>query len=197
MNHTFYKIAYTVIKPILWLFFPTWSKGREHVPEGGAVLCANHNNAVDPILIALAMPRNSGLRFMAKKELFQNKLLGWLLLRLGAFPVDRQANDLVAMKTAMKCLQGGEKLILFPEGTRVECEGEVSAKGGAVMFATRTGVPMIPIYCGGKHKLFRRNAIIFGEPYMPQSAGRRPTAEENRQFADELLERIYKLKEQV
>ena len=197
MNHTFYRIAYAVVKPILWLFFPIRSKGREHVPAGGAVLCANHNNAVDPILIALALPGNSGLRFMAKKELFRNKLLGWLLLRLGVFPVDREANDLVAMKTAMKCLQGGEKLILFPEGTRVECEGEVSAKGGAVMFATRTGVPMIPIYCGGKHKLFRRTSIVFGEPYMPHFAGRRPTAEENRQFADELLDRIYQLKEQV
>ena len=46
-------------------------------------------------------------------------------------------------------------------------------------------------------KLFRRTSIVFGEPYMPHFAGRRPTAEENRQFADELLDRIYQLKEQV
>ena len=197
MSHTFFKFAYTVVKPIFALLCPIRVIGREHVPEGGAVLCANHNNAVDPILIALALPKNAGLRFMAKMELFQNPFLKWLFLKLGAFPVDRKNNDVTAMKTAMRCLQNGEKLMLFPEGTRVKSEGDVAAKGGAVMFATRTGVPMIPIYCGGREKFFRRSTIVFGEPYLPQAAGRRPTAEENRQFADELLHRIYSLKEKV
>ena len=197
MSHTFFKFAYTVVKPIFALLCPIRVIGREHVPEGGAVLCANHNNAVDPILIALALPKDAGLRFMAKMELFQNPFLKWLFLKLGAFPVDRKNNDVTAMKTAMRCLQNGEKLMLFPEGTRVKSEGDVAAKGGAVMFATRTGVPMIPIYCGGREKFFRRSTIVFGEPYLPQAAGRRPTAEETRQFADELLHRIYSLKEKV
>ena len=193
----FYKLAYCVVKPIFALLCPIRVIGREHVPAGGAVLCANHNNAIDPILIALALPKDAGIRFMAKMELFRNFLLKWLFLKLGAFPVNRENNDVAAMKIAMRCLQTGEKLLLFPEGTRVKNEGDVAAKGGAVMFATRTGVPMVPIYCGGREKLFRRSTIVFGEPYSPQSAGRRPTAEENRQFADELLRRIYHLKEQM
>ena len=101
------------------------------------------------------------------------------------------------MKTAMKCLQEGQKLIVFPEGTRVEEEGGASAKGGAVMLSTRTGVPMVPIYCGGKKRLFRRDTVVFGEPYSPVIAGRRPTPEENREIAEELMERIYALKESV
>ena len=193
----FFKFAYCVVKPIFALLCPIRVIGRENVPAGGAVLCANHNNAVDPILIALALPTDAGLRFMAKMELFQNFFLKWLFCKLGAFPVNREGNDVVAMKTAMRCLQSGEKLLLFPEGTRVKSEGDVAAKGGAVMFATRTGVPMVPIYCGGREKLFHRSTIVFGQPYSPHSAGRRPTAEENRQFADELLHRIYNLKEKV
>ena len=101
------------------------------------------------------------------------------------------------MKTAMKCLQEGQKLVVFPEGTRVDQEGEASAKGGAVMLATRTGVPMVPVYCGGKKKFFRRETIVFGTPYCPVITGRRPTPEENRQIAEELMERIYALKEIV
>ena len=195
MSRRFYHFAYLVVRPIFWLLFPYRAEGLENVPEGGAVLCANHNNAVDPILIALSLPKNAGLRFMAKMELFRNPLLRRLFLALGAFPVDRGGNDVNAMKTAIKCLQGGERLLLFPEGTRVENAGDTGAKGGAVMFATRTGVPMIPIYCGGRHKFLRRSRIVFGEPYIPQFAGRRPTAEENHQFAEELLRRIYRLGE--
>ncbi len=196
MSRRFYRFAYTIVKPIFWLLCPFRVEGLENVPEGGAVLCANHNNAVDPILIALSLPRKTVLRFMAKMELFQHPFLSRLFRALGAFPVDREGNDMSAMKTAMKCLQSGEKLVLFPEGTRVDNAGDTAAKGGAVMFATRTGVPMVPIYCGGKHKFFRRSRIVFGQPYIPEFAGRRPTAEENRQFADELLRRIYRLGEE-
>ena len=63
------------------------------------------------------------------------------------------------------------------------------------MLAIRTGVPMVPIYCGGKKKLFHRGTIVFGAPYSPVIAGRRPTPEENRDIAEELMRRIYSLKE--
>ena len=72
-------------------------------------------------------------------------------------------------------------------------QGEVEAKGGVTVMAARTGVPMIPIYCGGKHKLFRRTTVVFGEPYYPVIAGRRPTAEENQRSAEEIMDRIYSL----
>ena len=192
----FYRVIHAVLRPLIFLLFPLSVQGRENLPEGGAVLCSNHASAWDPILVALKIPRTVPLRFMAKAELFRNPVLGWLLRHLGAFPVHRGANDLAAMKTAMKCLQEGQKLIVFPEGTRVEEEGGASAKGGAVMLSTRTGVPMVPIYCGGRKHLFHRDTIVFGEPYSPVIAGRRPTPEENRDIAEELMERIYALREE-
>ena len=191
----FYRAVHMILRPLLYLLFPLSARGSEHIPDGGAVLCSNHASAWDPVLLAVKIPRTVPLRFMAKAELFENPVLGWLLRKLGAFPIHRGANDLAAMKTAMKCLQDGQKLLVFPEGTRVEEEGETSAKGGAVVLSTRAKVPMVPIYCGGRKRLFRRDTVVFGEPYSPVIAGRRPTPEENRNIAEELMERIYALRE--
>ena len=191
----FYHIVYAIVRPILRLLFPMRVVGLENVPEGGALLCANHASGWDPVLIAVALPNDSRLSFMAKDQLFKIPVLGWLIAKLGAFPVRRGGSDLTAMKTAMKALNDGRRLMVFPEGTRVERQGEVEAKGGVTVMATRTGAPMIPIYCGGKHKFLRRTTIVFGEPYHPVIAGRRPTPEENHPAAEEILRRIYALSE--
>ena len=116
----FYRVAHSILRPLLYLLFPLSVQGVENIPDGGAVLCSNHASAWDPVLVALKIPRTVPLRFIAKAELFKNPLLNWLLRKLGAFPIHRGANDLGAMKTAMKCLQDGQKLMVFPEGTRVE-----------------------------------------------------------------------------
>ena len=191
----FFHIAYLFVKPIIAILFPHRVVGLENLPEGGALLCANHASGWDPVLIAVCLPNASRLSFMGKDSLFRIPVLGWLIRKLGAFPVKRGGNDLVAMKTAMKALTDGRRLLVFPEGTRVAHQGDTEAKGGVTVMATRTGTPMIPIYCGGKHKLFRRTTVVFGEPYCPVIAGRRPTPEENHQAAAEILSRIYAMAE--
>lgn len=191
----FYQVVYTVLRPLLRLLFPMRVVGLERVPEGGCLICPNHASGWDPILVALALPRDSGVVFMAKEQLFRTPLLSWLLRKLGAFPVRRGGNDLTAMKTAIKSLQDGKRLLIFPEGTRVDHPGEAEAKGGVTVMSTRTGAPIVPVYCGGKHKFLRRTTVVFGTPYSPVIAGRRPTQEENRQAAEELLRRIYALSE--
>ena len=190
MNRFFHWV-YIIVRPLIRLLMPFRAVGLENMPEGGALLCANHASGWDPILIALALPNDSALTFMAKEELFRNRLLNWLIRKLGGFPVNRGGNDLAAMKTALKALGDGKRLLVFPEGTRVEKEGDAQAKGGITMMATRTGVPIVPIYCGGKKKFFHRYTIVFGEPYVPVIEGRRPTQEENHQIANEILRRIY------
>ena len=191
----FYRIIYAIAAPIIHLLFPCRTVGLEDFPEEGALLCAKHASGGDPLLIALNLPKDARLTVMAKDQLFRIPLLGFFLKKLGIFPVKRGGNDLTAMKTAMKVLSGGNRLLVFPEGTRVEEQGEVEAKGGVTMMATRTGVPMVPVYCGGKHKFFRKTTIAFGKPYVPVIAGRRPTPDENRAIAQEILERIYALSE--
>ncbi len=192
---TFYQVAYTVIKPLIRLFFPHRAVGLENLPEGGALLCANHISGWDPFLIAVSLPRDSRLVVMAKDELFHIPVVGFLLRKLGISPVKRGGNDLGAMKTAIRSLNEGKRLLVFPEGTRVDSEGSVEAKGGVAVMASRTGTPMVPVYCGTKQKFLHRTTIVFGEPYSPVIAGRRATAEESRQAAEEILRRIYALDE--
>ena len=192
---TFYHVAYTVIKPLIRLFFPYRAVGLENLPEGGALLCANHISGWDPFLIAVSLPRDSRLVVMAKDELFHIPVVGFLLRKLGIFPVKRGGNDLGAMKTAIRSLNEGKRLLVFPEGTRGGSEGAVEAKGGVAVLASRPGTPMVPVYCGTKQKFLHRTTIVFGEPYSPVIAGRRATAEESRQAAEEILRRIYALDE--
>ena len=104
---TFYQVAYTVIKPLIRLFFPHRAVGLENLPEGGALLCANHISGWDPFLIAVSLPRDSRLVVMAKDELFHIPVVGFLLRKLGIFPVKRGGNDLGAMKTAIRSLNEG------------------------------------------------------------------------------------------
>ena len=191
----FYNFVYTILKPLIWLFFPHRVVGLENIPEGGALLCANHISAWDPFLIAVSLPKNSRLVVMAKDELFHIPIVGFLLRKLGIFPVKRGGNDLTAMKTAIKSLNDGKRLLVFPEGTRVDNKDESEAKGGVVLMSTRTNTPMVPVYCGTKHKFLRKTTIVFGEPYSPVIAGRRATAEENRKAAAEIRRRIYALED--
>lgn len=191
----FYHFVYIIVRPLVRLLLPFRSVGAENVPEGGVLLCANHASGWDPIMIALALPNDSRMNFMAKEELFRNGFLRWLITKLGGFPVKRGGNDLAAMKTSLKILGNGDRLLVFPEGTRVEKEGDTGAKGGITVMATRTGVPIVPIYCGGKKKLFHKYTIAFGEPYTPVIVGRRPTPEENQQAAEEVMRRIYDMRE--
>ena len=190
----FYRIAYSIIAPLIRLFFPHRAVGLENLPEGGALICPNHASAWDPVIVAIAMPRRAGMAFMGKEQLFRIPPLGWLFKKLGAFPVKRGGNDLTAMRFSLTSLREGKRLLMFPEGTRSK-DGEMGeAKTGAAMFAIRTGVPIVPMYIPAKKKWFRRTPVIFGEPFYPQIEGKKGTPEDYERVADELMERIAALK---
>ncbi len=190
----FYVTVVSILGPIVRLLFPCSVEGLENLAAGEKmVLCANHASGWDPILICISLPKSFRIRMMAKKELMDIPVLGWLIHKLGGFGVDRGNADLAAVKTAIKAVKDGENLLIFPEGTRVEREGDVRAKGGVVMIAMRTGASLVPVYVGGKKRVFKRTRIIFGEPYLPETASRRPTAEEFQEHADEVMHRAYAL----
>ena len=96
---------------------PLRIQGLEYVPSTGAVLVvANHLHNADPILLEIAFPRP--LHFMAKRELFGVPVLGWIVRRIGAFPVDRRRADRAALRRAEAALAQGIAIGIFPEGTR-------------------------------------------------------------------------------
>ena len=183
-----YKISYYILYPLRMLLYPMRTTGREHVPEGAAIVCATHSSYMDPILLAFAFGPAHYLRFMAKIELFRNKFLAWLIRTYGAFPIDRGNNDITAIRTAMKILRDGGKVMMFPEGTRVSEDDAVAGKSGAVRLAMKLKVPIIPAYITRGKKLFHRTEIHIGRPYTVD-AGENFDA-----LTSQLMEKIYELK---
>ncbi len=134
----------------------------EMIPASGpAIIAANHLTTIDPF--GVGQPTVRRVHFMAKKELFSSSLSRWYMLSGNAFPVERGKMDLSAIKTALRILQGGQLLVIFPQGTR----GGTDAKGGASFLALKAKVPVIPVgialernWFGGKRFTFRYGAVI-------------------------------------
>ena len=94
-------------------------EGLEHVPRrGGLLVCPNHQSTIDPPLVPAFLPR-ADTWSMAKSEYFANGWQAWLFRSYQAFPVVRHTADRQAVKRAFEILEGGQALILYPEGTRV------------------------------------------------------------------------------
>ena len=114
----FYRFLYLVVWPFFNLFHPVRTVGREHIPEGAAVICPNHTALSDPFFVAFAFQKKNPLRVMAKIQLMRVPVIGWLLGKAGIFGVDRGHADMHAAKTALRCLKEGHKLLIFPEWRR-------------------------------------------------------------------------------
>lgn len=191
--------VYAVLYPIVWIFmriFHPWKAvGVENIPEGAALMCGNHTSLGDPFYVVCCLGRKRQTHVMAKAEAMRWPVIGFLLKKAGIFGVNRGKSDIAAVKEAMRVLREGEKLLMFPEGTRVR-EGEISeAHTGAAMLSSRTGTPLVPVYISPKKRIFRKTTVVFGEPYHPEFEGRKPTAEDYQRIADDLLVRVRTLGE--
>jgi 1-acyl-sn-glycerol-3-phosphate acyltransferase len=128
-------------------------KGIENIPrKGGAILAMNHIGYLDFALIGTAaLPVNRYVRFMAKKELFDNKIAGPLLRGMHHISVDRSSGS-ASFVAALRALKSGEIVGIFPEGT-ISVSFELKEfKSGAVRLAMGAGVPVIPAVVWGDRK---------------------------------------------
>lgn len=174
MRPRFYDIAHVLLSPVFTLLFLKKAEGLENLPaEGGFVVCANHLSACDPVFLASRLPRRCHMRFLAKKELFDIRLLRPLIVALGAIPVDRGHADIGAIRASMQVLKEGCGLMIFPQGTRSRDNTPTPMLPGASMIALRAGAPVIPAYIDGPYRLFRRTRICFGAPIDFSDFGRR------------------------
>ena len=136
----------------------------ERIPAtGAAIIAANHLTTIDPF--GVGQPTTRRVHFMAKKELFGNALSRWYMLSGNAFPVERGKMDLTAIKTALRVLQGGQLLVIFPQGTR----GGMAAKGGASFLALKAKVPVVPVGISLRRNWFgaKRFTFRYGLPIPP------------------------------
>lgn len=142
----------------------------EKVPQTGAVIVvANHESMLDMFLIAYRLPRY--LKWMAKEELFRNRLFGKLLTALGAYPIRRQSRDVGAAKMTKAFLEQGEILGIFPQGTRSRGRGRsLAVKPGFVRFAVESDALIQPVAIWGKIRLFGKVYVRFGDPFSAREA---------------------------
>lgn len=138
-------------------------EGLENVPaEGGVIVCGNHFNARDPLVVGITMKRP--ISFMAKQELFQNKLFAWVLSGMAVFPVKRGQPDRAALKRSIDVLQSGTCFGIFPEGTRNKTGKLGKAEPGAAYLALKSGAPVIPVGISSAYKLFGPIIVKYGRP---------------------------------
>ena len=155
-------------------------EGAEHIPRrGGAVIACNHVSYLDFIFCGLgARPAKRLTRFMAKKEIFDNKIAGPLMRGMHHISVDRSAG-LGSYREALAKLQAGEVVGVFPEATISQSFTVKEIKSGAVRMAAAAGVPVVPMALWGTQRLWTKGrpkdltrrhvpiSILIGEPMHP------------------------------
>jgi 1-acyl-sn-glycerol-3-phosphate acyltransferase len=164
--------------PILYGLYRLRAKGKEHLPQGGFVLAANHNSNFDPWPLGVTLFPRRYLRFMGKSELFWTPLKQFATAA-GAFPVRRGERDTAAIETATQLCREGHIVVMFPEGTRrkkgMRKRYEPKAHTGAARIALQAGVPLVPVGIVGTDRLGRlaQLRVEFGPPVpLDDLAGR-------------------------
>ena len=171
------RVFYWTVRTALSLFCRVWNRmtieGREHLPrEGAYVVVPVHRSILDtPITAAIT---HSRLRFMGADKYWKG-LFGRILSALGAFPVTRGAADREALKRMIQILEGGEPLVLFPEGERKSGPIVQPLFDGAAFVAAKVGVPLIPVAIAGSERALPKGAkfirpakvhVLVGEPLV-------------------------------
>lgn len=152
-----------VFRPALWLgarlYFGIRFEGIRHIPVSGPLLIvANHVTYADPTLVTIPVRRP--VHYMAWNVLFRIPGLAWLIRRLRAFPVDIDSADRRATRAAVRLLQAGEALMIFPEGGRSH-DGQVQRfRLGAFRLACSFGVPVLPVTIAGGHESWPPHRLL-------------------------------------
>lgn len=187
-----------LVSVVFKLFVRTTVFYPENVPaQGPVVVVSNHESMLDMFLIGYRVPRY--IKWMAKEEIFRNKLLAKIFTALGAYPVKRGSRDVGAARTTKELLDKGEIIGIFPQGTRSKGRGKkLPAKPGFVRFAVEGDALIQPVAIWGNIRLFGKVYVRFGEPF---SARERLGAEHIndrsaiQQLAKDTLDDIYDMME--
>ncbi|MEI4768167.1 lysophospholipid acyltransferase family protein [Psychrobacillus sp. FJAT-51614] len=161
-----YIFTLTIAKMVVRLFGKVEVQNKHLLPKNeGYIVTCTHRGWLEIVILGISVPRP--IHFMAKKELFQNKILGSFLQKINAFPVDRENTSPSSIKKPVKLLKAGEVVGIFPSGTRTA--EEVPLKRGAVTISSLARAPIVPALYVGPRTLkelrkMKKATIIFGEP---------------------------------
>lgn len=163
-------IMYHIYRVVLGILFKLYYNpkiiNKEVIPKEGPILIAgNHKHVYDQCLTIIATKRT--IRYMAKKEYFDNKKLAWFFKSAGCIPVDRSKKDNKSVSTALEFLNEDGAIGLFPEGTRNKTKDFLLPfKFGTVSMAAKTNATIIPFGLTGDYKFRSKNLKVrYGKPF--------------------------------
>ncbi len=191
-----YRSVRRTIMTVLYPYFRVQRRGREHLDiEGPVIVAPVHRSNLDtPLLSGMSRRR---LRALSKESLFSNRYFGAFLAALGAFPVRRGVADLEAMREAVKMLEAGEQMVVFPEGTRQTGTQVGEVFDGMSYLASRTGAAIVPVGISGTEAAMStgtrlprpvRVAMVAGPPIRPPEG--RMTRPQMSRFSEMVRERL-------
>jgi 1-acyl-sn-glycerol-3-phosphate acyltransferase len=192
----FYRVARGICKIVCLALWRFRAEGVENVPRSGPVIVAcNHISYLDPVALGVGMPRM--LTYLAKKQLFAIPLLGPIIRGCGAYPLDRDAGGVAAVRAALRVLKAGRCVGIFPEGTR-NTAGTAAEKGGAALLAVLSGAPVVPAAVAGTRdaRRFAQIRVAYGPP-LTIVRNRKADDGDLEKWTAEIMRRIRVLEESI
>lgn len=177
--------------PWIWLVVPYRFYGNTKIKRGAGIFVANHYKMTD--MVYPGTLTWEGIHFLMKKSLFKGKILSWFFSTLKVIPVTRDGSDVRAVMDSLKCLKNGEKICIYPEGTRNKVNDELQPfKSGAALMSIKAKVPIIPVVTYKRPRYFRMTHVIVGDPIeFTELYDKKPT-EADLLAADQKLMDVFK-----
>jgi len=166
-----YRAGYTLSKVVAKLGFRLRTYGRENLIEDGpAILASNHASYLDPPLVGVSCRKD--VYFLARKSLFERPVVGPILAQLNTVPVDRDRGDVGAIRAMIKLLKSGNRVLVFPEGTRSKDGNLQPARAGVGLLIAKSLAPVVPVRVFGSHAALPRSGgirfvpitVVIGKP---------------------------------
>jgi 1-acyl-sn-glycerol-3-phosphate acyltransferase len=167
-----YNIFYNLAKLFARCFFSMRIIHPERmVEEGPLILAVNHSSYFDPPLAGICSRR--AVYYLARKNLLEWPLLGPLFPAMNVIPVEREGNDMSALREVIKKIKDGNGVVLFPEGTRSKDGNLQPARAGIGLIISKTMAPVLPMRIFGAYQAFPKHSralrltkitVVIGEP---------------------------------
>jgi 1-acyl-sn-glycerol-3-phosphate acyltransferase len=167
-----YGFAHSLFMVILKTLFHFRVYGRYNLPQGRAIVAANHQSYIDPPVVGTAIPEE--IDYLAREDVFDFSPFRWVCARVNTIFIRKRQGDLSALKAVLKKLAQGRKVLVFPEGTR-SYDGKLQPPEKGIGFlAYYSRAPVVPAYVSGSFEVFPRGgtmirrhpiSVFFGPPF--------------------------------
>ena len=158
-KHVFYFLVRLTSQYFGVFLFHARCYDRHWIPgKGGGLILSSHQSHFDPVLIGVTF--NERLNYLARRTLFNNRIFGAIISLLDAIELDRDRSGLAGLKETLQRLRRGEKVLIFPEGTRSSSGQLAPLKPGFISVAKRSKVPLIPVAITGAFEALPRGSKI-------------------------------------